>query len=123
MEDIKTEKDYIERLSKALTHIVCRNGYIEHLHGNPEKKLYDSDMKMLNKDIHNKMYTICLMLFSNTDIGYKIFNDVLFGSWPFSPFNMGLEWDKAQIDYTIVPSKHHKNIKMLEKKMENKVFK
>ena len=42
--------------SRALTHLVFRNGIVEKLHSEG-KCLDDETMKLLNKDINNRMYT------------------------------------------------------------------
>ena len=120
-DDIKTMRDFADRYAKALTHIVYRNGYIETLHSNPEKNIYDTDMKVLNKDIHNKFYT--LMLLTDNDIGNELYTQTVFGNGIFSAFTYGAEWDKASIDYSIVPLEYREDIKLIEDEMSKQKFK
>lgn len=122
-DDIKTMRDFADRYAKALTHIVYRNGYIETLHSNPEKNIYDTDMKVLNKDIHNKFYTLMLMLLTDNDIGNELYTQTVFGDGIFSAFTYGAEWDKASIDYSIVPLEYRENIKLIEDEMSKQKFK
>lgn len=117
LDNIKTDMDYIERLSKSITHIVYRNGVIEDLHSNPDKNLYDSDMKLLNKEIHNRIYTLLLTLFSDDKVAMEIQKDIIFEPWPICAWNFGENWDKAEIDYSIISPKYHKDIKRIEYKL------
>lgn len=114
------EKDRADKIAKALTHIVYRNGYIEDLHSNPTKNLYDSDMKLLNKDIHNKIYTLCLLFLSGTEEGISILYKILWGNEFFSPFHFGLNWDTAEIDYSILDEEDWSTVKKIENKMKKK---
>lgn len=117
LDDIKTDMDYVERLSKSITHVVYRNGIIENIHSNPNKNLYDSDMKLLNKEIHNRIYTLLLTLFSDDKMAMKIQKDIIFGNYPICAWNFGGNWDKAEIDYSIISQKYHKYIKRIESKL------
>lgn len=116
-DDIKTDKDFVERLAKAITHIVYRNGIIENIHSNPDKNLYDSDMKLINKEVHNRIYTLLLTLFSDDRMANRIKRDCIFEPWPICAWNFGTNWDKAEIDYSIISPKYYKDIKRIESKL------
>lgn len=112
-----TQKEYVKRLAKALTHACYRNGYIENLHSNPSKNLYDSDMKLLNKDIYNRVYTVCLVLLATEDddnISQKVFDEIL-------GFNslFGGDWDEPEISKELVLPETLELIKTMERNLEN----
>ena len=47
-------EEILQNMSRALTHLVFRNGIVEKLHS--EGRCLDNDtMKILNKDINNKV--------------------------------------------------------------------
>lgn len=52
----------VKDIAKALTIECYRNSYIEDLHSNI-KELNDEEMKKLNKDICNRVYSILLLFF------------------------------------------------------------
>lgn len=59
MNDSWLKNENINDLSRALTHLVFRHSHVvEDLH--VEKKLSENDMKMLNKDIHNRIAGLLL---------------------------------------------------------------
>lgn len=47
------DDNQINTISKALAHYVFRHGVVEDIHA--EGKLSESDMKRLNKDVHNRI--------------------------------------------------------------------
>ena len=47
----------LQALSKALTHLVFRNGVVENLHAD-SACLDDATMKKLNIDVNNRIYTV-----------------------------------------------------------------
>ena len=107
-----TQKEYAQRLAKALTHACYRNGYIEDIHSNPSKNLYDSDMKLLNKDIYNRVYTICLVLLATKEDNkksQKVFDEIL-------GFNslFGNDWDDPEIAQELVMPETLDLIKQIE---------
>lgn len=54
-------------MSSALTHLVFRNGIVEELHS--EGRCLDNEtMKILNKDINNRMYTYLSACFAGDEI-------------------------------------------------------
>ena len=49
-------EEVLQNMSRALRHLVFRNGIVEELHS--EGRCLDNEtMKILNKDINNRMYT------------------------------------------------------------------
>lgn len=56
----------LQALSKALTHLIFRNGVVENLHA--EGACLDNEvMKKLNMDINNRFYTFLSIWFNGTD--------------------------------------------------------
>lgn len=60
------DEQTLQALSKALTHLVFRNGVVENLHANGAC-LDDEIMKELNIDINNRLYTILDVWFNGTE--------------------------------------------------------
>ena len=56
----------LQALSKALTHLVFRNGTVENLHAEGAC-LDDETMKQLNIDINNRIYTMLDIWFNGTE--------------------------------------------------------
>ena len=56
----------LQALSKALTHLVFRNGIVENLHA-AGANLDDETMKQLNMDINNRIYTVLDIWFNGTE--------------------------------------------------------
>lgn len=56
----------LQALSKALTHLVFRNGAVENLHAEGAC-LDDETMKQLNIDINNRIYTVIDIWFNGTE--------------------------------------------------------
>jgi len=56
----------LQALSKALTLLVFRNGTVENLHAS-DAALDDVTMKILNKDVNNRFYTVLSIRFNGTD--------------------------------------------------------
>lgn len=48
-------KENITMIAKAITHFAFRNGPVEEMHAHPNNQLSDSDMKILNKFMVNRM--------------------------------------------------------------------
>ena len=55
----------LQALSKALTHLVFRNGVVENLHAD-SACLDDATMKKLNIDVNNRIYTVFDIWFNGT---------------------------------------------------------
>ena len=58
VDDPLKDKDIIHKLSVVTTHYVYRNGPIESMDADTTKNIYDSDMKILNKLIVNRLAAI-----------------------------------------------------------------
>ena len=56
----------LQILSRALTHLVFRNGVAESLHASGAT-LDDATMEMLNRDVNNRFYTLLTIWFFGTD--------------------------------------------------------
>ena len=60
------DEQTLQALSKALTHLVFRNGIVENLHASCAN-LDDEVMKQLNIDINNRIYTVLDIWFNGTE--------------------------------------------------------
>ena len=60
------DEQTLQALSKALTHLVFRNGIVENLHA-ASANLDDETMKQLNIDINNRIYTVLDIWFNGTE--------------------------------------------------------
>lgn len=56
----------LQALSRALTHLVFRNGVVESLHAH-DAILDDATMEKLNRDVNNRFYTLLTIWFYGTD--------------------------------------------------------
>lgn len=112
-----TEKEFIQFFARTLAHACYRNGYIEDLHSDRTKNLYDSDMKELNKDIYNRIYTVCLALFATNEdkmVGEAIFDSIF-------RFNslFGGDWDEPKIcEDMVYPESALSLLKKIEKNLD-----
>lgn len=120
--EFKTNRDYVNKLAEALTHLVYRDGFIEVLHGDKTKNLFDSDMKKLNKEIHNRIYTVLLLLLSQDEMSTHIYKRMLYGNYPFGYMYINHQWDRAEIDMSIVAPEYRDDIKKIEKEFESKPY-
>ena len=120
--ELKTNRDFVNKLAEALTHLVYRDGFIEVLHRDKTKNLFDSDMKKLNKEIHNRIYTVLLLLLSQNEMSTHIYKKMLYGNYPFGYMYRNPQWDKAEIDMSIIASEYRDDIKEIEKEFENTVY-
>lgn len=60
-------EERLQNMSRALAHLVFRNGIVEELHS--EGRCLDNEtMKILNKDINNRMYTYLSACFGGDEI-------------------------------------------------------
>ena len=88
-EDLKRalmEKDVAE-ISKAVAHYVFRNGPVEYMHANGQ--LSDSDMKILNKYMNNRIATLLHLLKEQDWLRLALFLD----TYKY----YGTEWDKPEL--------------------------
>ena len=63
--DRAMDEQTLQALSKALTHLVFRNGVVENLHAD-SACLDDATMKKLNIDVNNRIYTVFDIWFNGT---------------------------------------------------------
>lgn len=56
----------LQALSRALTHLVFRNGVVESLHAG-DAALDDTTMEKLNRDVNDRFYTLLTIWFNGTD--------------------------------------------------------
>ena len=69
------DEQILQALSKALTHLVFRNGVVENLHAD-SACLDDATMKKLNIDVNNRIYTVLDIWFNGTVEEVKVGNTV-----------------------------------------------
>ena len=81
----------LQALSRALTHLIFRNGVVEDLHAEGVC-LDDKTMKRLNCDINNRVYTLLIIWFNG--IGEEI--DSLERTLNFLEKYYGLNWKPAK---------------------------
>ena len=84
------EESTLQMLSRALTHLVFRNGIVESLHAG-NAALDDTVMEMLNRDVHNRLYTLLSIWFCGTDAELERLEQIL----DFSARFYGRSWDPA----------------------------
>lgn len=89
------DEETIQIFSKALTHLCFRNGIVEDLHAEGSK-LTNETMKVLNKDINNRIYTV-LSLWFGSESDHVILSKMLELSAMY-----GSSWDKAEIPNDLV---------------------
>lgn len=80
----------LQALSRALTHLIFRNGVVESLHAN-DAALDDTTMEMLNQDVNNRVYTLLTVWFNGTDDELESLERTL----NFSTRFYGSDWDPA----------------------------
>ena len=84
-------EEILQNMSRALTHLVFRNGIVEKLHS--EGRCLDNDtMKILNKDINNRMYTYLSACFGGDEIELEKLDKTL----NYLAKYYGKDWDKAE---------------------------
>ena len=81
----------LQALSKALTHLVFRNGVVENLHADGAC-LDNETMEKLNKDINNRFYTMLSIWFSGTNEEEMSLERTL----NFLAKFYGQDWEKAK---------------------------
>ena len=81
-------EENIDNIAIALTHYFFRNGPIEDMHAN--NQLSQSDMKILNKYMVNKIATLIKLIIDEEWLKISMLLDF------FSRY--GYDWDKAEID-------------------------
>lgn len=82
----------LQALSKALTHLVFRNGAVENLHSECAC-LDDETMKKLNIDVNNRVYTVLAIWFNGTEEEVERLEYML----NFLARYYGQSWDQAEV--------------------------
>lgn len=81
----------LQALSKALTLLIFRNGTAEKLHASAAV-LDDATMKILNKDVNNRFYTLLTIWFNGSEDNVVQLERTL----NFLARFYGQNWDKAE---------------------------
>ena len=81
----------LQALSKALTLLIFRSGAVENLHAS-DAVLDDVTMKVLNKDVNNRIYTVLSIWFNGAVEDVEKLERVL----NFLSRLYGQDWDKAE---------------------------
>lgn len=85
------KSENISMISKAITHFAFRNGPIEDMHAHPNNQLSESDMKILNKFMVNRLAYV-----------FTLINDERWIEFDFLVRNIdsmyGHDWDEAEPD-------------------------
>lgn len=96
----------LKSMAKALTVIVYRNSKIEDVHAGEYDEAYgingipDSCMKMLNKDVCNRMYTMLKALLGDSEEDYTIaLGNIAFGG------AQSMEWDEPELEESLYNEK------------------
>jgi len=85
------DEQTLQALSKALTHLVFRNGIVEKLHA-ADANLDDATMKKLNIDINNRIYTVLDIWFNGTEEEVERLESIL----NFLAKYYGKSWNPAE---------------------------
>ena len=81
----------LQALSKAFTLLIFRNGAVENLHAS-NAVLDDVTMKVLNKDVNNRFYTVLSIWFNGAEEDVEKLERVL----NFLARFYGQNWDRAE---------------------------
>ena len=85
------DEQTLQALSKALTHLIFRNGIVENLHAS-SANLDDAAMKKLNIDINNRIYTVLDIWFNGTEEEVERLEHIL----NFLGKYYGQNWEQAE---------------------------
>ncbi len=88
----------LQALSKALTHLIFRNGTVETLHAKGVC-LDDETMKELNVDINNRLYTVLTIWFNGAEDEQLQLEHTL----NFLAKYYGTGWDHAKYINILIP--------------------
>lgn len=94
----------INKIAKAITHFIFRNGPVEDMHTN--KQLSQNDMKTLNKFMVNRLAYVIDLLLSEKWVEFGLFVD-------FHKYT-GTEWDTAEKDSGDIPLLIEKMVEKLQ---------
>ena len=82
----------LQNLSRALTHMIFRNGIVEKFHAK-EAPLTQDVMKAINKDVNNRIYAILKLRFNSIQKEDR----ELYAAWLALALDYGSSWDKAEM--------------------------
>ena len=85
------DEELLQTLSRALTHLVYRNTIVEDLHAEGAR-LDDETMKIINKEVNNRIYTLLNWYFSENEEDRAFVAQLVSFSSMF-----GSNWDKAEM--------------------------
>ena len=85
------DEQTLQALSRALTHLVFRNGIVENLHASGAN-LDDESMKKLNIDINNRIYSVLAIWFNGTEEDVERLEHIL----NFLAKYYGQGWNQAE---------------------------
>ena len=85
------DEELLQILSRALTHLVYRNTVVEDLHAEGVC-LDDETMKIINKEVNNRIYTLLNWYFSENEEDRNFVAQLVSFSSMF-----GSDWDKAEM--------------------------
>lgn len=85
------DEERLQDVSRALTHLVFRNTIVEDLHADGAK-LDDKTMKIINKEVNNRIYTLLKWYTSGSEIEKNLVKNLVEISTLFGK-NI---WDKAE---------------------------
>ena len=84
-------EELLQTISKSLTHLVYRNTIVEDLHAEGAS-LDDETMKIINKEVNNRIYTLLNWYFSENEEDRDFVAQLVSFSSMF-----GSDWDKAEM--------------------------
>ena len=85
------DEELLQTISRALTHLVYRNTIVEDLHAEGAC-LDDETMKIINKEVNNRIYTLLNWYFSESEEDREFAAQLVSFSSMF-----GSDWDKAEM--------------------------
>ena len=103
-------KEGLQKWAITLTHLFYRNGYIEELHSDKNKNLLDKDMKILNKDICDRIYTYQLAILSQDT---ELISSLVGWNQYF-----GVNWDLPKIKESMLSPENLEKLKEFEKTLK-----
>lgn len=98
------KSEYIDSVSKSLTHHIFRNGPVEDMHASGQ--LSEEDMKTLNKYMVNRLAGILLAVYENKWLQLELLHEFLKG--------FGDQWDPAEPDMEDLDLIWERNINLIK---------
>jgi len=90
--NMQFEDESLQNLSRALTHLIFRNTVVEDLHAEGAV-LNDETMKIINKEVNNRIYTLLKKYTSGTDEDRARITELVMFSSMFGKNT----WDAAEL--------------------------